>query len=235
MADTPQKSYLRDGNGPRAVSSENGRDQSRSRDRRHRDTDDREKPRSKGRESHRSSNRRKVPASHQDTRIPERSSFELDMIGQPAQCIQLGMPVETSVMINLRVPSSDRQIDASSIDTSHLFAISSLVAVTPTGEKVPAEAGCLTGQKMYDSVNPIPEEHAATLGRTQSFQTPLGYFSFPGLLIRQAGIYRIRTTLIKMGRSAEEGGTSVQAVDSDPIKVERRGDGSQLRHQRIYD
>lgn len=81
----------------------------------------------------------------------------------------------------------------------------------------------LTGQKMFDSVHAIPAECASPLARSHPCRLALGYFSFPGLLIRQAGCYRVRVTLIKMGASGAGGGASVLAVDSEVIRVERRG------------
>lgn len=239
MADTSHRSYLRDRSGPRVVSNSNGPDKP-SGSRRQKDADGREKdhPR-RSSNSHRSpkkesSHRRMSSKSRSSNVFTEQPTYELDVIGQPARGIQLGVPVETSVLVSLRLPSADYAFSANGVDTSGLLAMISLVADTRTGERMPLEAGSLTGQKLYDSVHPIPEECATTLARNQPGRVVLGYFSFPGLIIRQSGTYRIQTTLIKMSSAADAGATSLLAVDSDPIKVERRGDGSLRRHQRIY-
>ena len=42
------------------------------------------------------------------------------------------------------------------------------------------------------------------------------YMSFPDLVVRQAGTYRIRITLLRTG-------TAVQVVDSNPIIVQNGG------------
>ena len=240
MADMSHRTYLRDRSGPRAVdAADRAPEKSRGSTRRHKDSDDREKHRSKRSNSDRSSpkgsgHRRKVSNSKPSNTFAERPSFELNVIEQPARGIQLGMLVEASVMVSLRLPSADRVISSDCVDTSRLLAITSLVADTRNGERMSLEAGSLTGQKMYDSIHPIPEECADTLARNQPCRIALGYFSFPGLLIRQAGTYRIRTTLVKMSNSADAGATSLLAVDSEPIKVERRGSGSLRRHQRVH-
>ena len=239
MTDLLQRSYLRDGSGPQPVDVSHGRDKGRSSSGRRKEGDDREKHRPKRNDSQRApsheTNLQRQTTSPQNTNIAaERSSLELDVIGQPARGIQLGMPVETSVMISLRMPAADRVISTNNIDTSSLFALTSLVADTNNGERMPLEPGSLSGQKMFDSVHPIPEQCADTLARNDPCRLALGYFSFPGLLIRQAGTYRLRTTLVKMGGTAEAGATSLVAVDSEPISVDRRGSGTQRRHQRVY-
>ncbi|KAI7704744.1 hypothetical protein KC353_g13290, partial [Hortaea werneckii] len=94
------------------------------------------------------------------------------------------------------------------------------------------EAGIMTGQKMFDSVHSIPDECAERLASNQPCRLVLGYFSFPGLLIRQSGTYRIRTTLIKTSEASQGGGSSIVAVDSEPVKIERRSIAAPRRQQR---
>ena len=232
----PQRSYLRDSSGPRAVDAGTGRTKAGGSSRRQREHDDKQQRPTRD-SSHRSSKkessaRRKHPRATES--YSERPYFELDVIGQPPRGAVLGLPVETSVLISLRLPDPDRSISADSIDTSKLFAVTSLIAESPSGERVPLEAGIMTGQKMFDSVHTIPDECAEQLANSQPCRLVLGYFSFPGLLIRQSGSYRIRTTLIKMSTSGEGGGSSVVAVDSEPIKIERRSIATPRRSQRVY-
>ena len=102
------------------------------------------------------------------------------------------------------------------------MGVVSLVAATRGGDRVAVECGTLTGQKMFDSVHDVPEEVAESLARSQPCRLALGYFTFPQLLIRQPGAYRLRVTLIKQSSA---GGSSVIAIDSESIKVERRATG----------
>ena len=239
MADTIQRSYLRNSYGPRVVSAGSGHDKPRSNgSRRHKEGDERDKhDRTKRDDNHRPPNKehhhgRRTSEPDPVNASAEPLSFELHVVAQPPAGIPLGMSVETSAIVSLQLPSADRVISASNVDTSHLFAVTSLVTDNRNGERVPLEAGSLTGQKVYDSVHPIPEECAAGVAaRNGPFRINLGYFSFPGLLIRQAGTYRVRTTLVKMDVS---GADTLLAVDSEPIKVERRGTASGRRHQRMY-
>ena len=239
MADMSQRSYLRDSSGPRAVDAGTSRDKGRSGTRRQSDNDDKAQHRSKRDSSHRSSkkessHRRKHSASQVTDSYSERPYFELDVIGQPARGVALGMPVETSVLISLRLPTTDRAITPDSLDTSRLFAVASLIADSRSGDRIPLEAGIMTSQKMFDSVHSIPDECVEGPASNSPCRLVLGYFSFPNLLIRQSGTYRVRTTLLETSPTGECGGASVVAVDSEPIKVERRSIATPRRHQRVY-
>ncbi|KAK4544706.1 hypothetical protein LTR36_003955 [Oleoguttula mirabilis] len=239
MGDPSQRSYLRDDFGPRAVDAGSTRGKGGSGSQRHRDNDDKGQHRSKRESSHRSSKnessqRKKQPNSQAMDGYAERPSFELDIIGQPPTGTALGMPVETSVLISLRLPSPEWTLSADHTDTSKLFAVASLVADSRSGDRVPLEAGIMTGQKMFDSVHSIPDECAEQLANNRPCRLVLGYFSFPDLLIRQSGTYRIRTTLIEMSSSGESGGSSIAAVDSESFKVERGIGSSPRRHQCVY-
>lgn len=239
MADSSQRSYLRDSCGPRVVDVGTTRGKSGSGSRHHRDSDEKGQHRSKRDSSRRTSkneasNRKKHSISQATDVNAERPTFELEFIGQPPGGVALGMPVETSVMISLRLPSPDRTISADSIETSRLFAVASLVADNRSGDRVPLEAGIMTGQKMFDSVHSIPDECAEQLANNRPCRLVLGYFSFPDLLIRQSGTYRIRTTLIKTASSGDGGASSIINVDSETFKVERRSIATPRRHQRVY-
>ncbi|KAF2213789.1 hypothetical protein CERZMDRAFT_26896, partial [Cercospora zeae-maydis SCOH1-5] len=217
MSDSNQKSYLRDGSGPRAVDSK-----SRASSRR-----DDDKQRSKHSSSRRPSDSK---SSHRrEASLPPKSdspSFELDVIGQPCRAIVFGQTVETSVMVSLQCPSPEVAARYQGMDTSRLMGVVSLVAESRSGACVPVECGTLTGQKMFDSVHECSSDIAESLARSQPSRLALGYLTFPQLLIRQPGSYRLRVTLIKMGGSASSGGSTVLATDSESIRVERRSTGS---------
>jgi hypothetical protein len=243
MSDSPQKSCLRDNSGPRVVDA--GREKGRSGGKRQKDAEDSVKNRTRHSSTHTpskpdSSHRRKTSsasaaASIAKDGISARPVFELDVIGQPPRTIAYGTTVETVVVISLRLPSAELASRYASTDTSKLLAVVSLVEESRSGECKPMESGTVTGQQMSDSVHPIPQEHADTLARKQPCRVALGYVSFPALLIRQPGLFRLRVTLIKICSSTSGGGSAVLSVDSDPIRVERRqhGSSSQRKHARI--
>ncbi|KXL47167.1 hypothetical protein M433DRAFT_400618 [Acidomyces richmondensis BFW] len=236
MAD---RSYLRDNHGPRVVDAGSGRDKGQSSSRRQRDGTEKSHHRAKRDSAQRSpkkesSHRQKRSNSQNNDQLAERQSFELHVIGQPKRDIVLGAPVETSVMVSLRMPTPNMATNAGNIDTSKLFAVTSLVTDGRSGDRMALEAGLLTGQKMFDSVHPMPVECAERLASREPCRLVLGYSTFPGLVIRQPGNYRIRTTLIKMNCTGGMG-TSIVAIDSDPIKVERPRVGATPRkQQRVY-
>ncbi|KAI5361842.1 Putative Velvet domain-containing protein [Septoria linicola] len=218
MSESNQKSYLRDGSGPRAVDSSKSRSSSRRDDDRQRSKHSSSRHPSDSKPSHR----------RESSQIPrsEGPTFELDVIGQPSRSIVFGQTVETSVMVSLRCPSPEMVARYQDMDTSRLMGVVSLVADSRSGERVPVECGTLTGQKMFDSVHECPDDIAASLARSQPCRLALGYLTFPQLLIRQPGSYRLRVSLIKMGGAGTSGGTTVLAADSESIKVERRSTGS---------
>lgn len=239
MSDSTQKTYLRDSHGPRVVDAGKGRSSSR------RQAEESDKSRSKHSSSRKpskpeSSHSRKpsstLASASASSSQQERPTFELDIIGQPQRSIIFGTTVEASVMVSLKVPSPDMAASYRNLDTSRLLAVVSLVADTRSGERTAVECGTLTGQKMFDSVHPIPEECVPSLARSQPCRLALGYFSFPGLLIRQPGSYRLRISLIKMGASdsSSSGGSTISTVDSEAIRVERRATvpTSHRKHQR---
>lgn len=153
----------------------------------------------------------------------DHTNLTLDVIHQPTKSVQLGVPIDVAVTLSLDVPSSHGQPQADTMDTSNLLATASLVAERCQGERVPLQTGFLTAPTLFDTVHPIQDVPLEPNASSQRCRTILGYLSFPDLLIRQAGTYRIRTTLMRMGCREEAGATCLVAVDSQPIKVERHG------------
>ncbi|PIA94892.1 hypothetical protein CB0940_07974 [Cercospora beticola] len=226
MSDSNQKSYLRDGSGPRAVDS-------KSRGSSRRDDDKQRSKHSSSRrpsDSKSSSHRREASVASKS----EGPTFELDVIGQPSRSIIFGQTVETSVMVSLQCPSPEVAARYQGMDTSRLMGVVSLVADSRSGGRVPVECGTLTGQKMFDSVHECSNDIAESLARSQPSRLALGYLTFPQLLIRQPGSYRLRVTLIKMGGSGSSGGSTVLATDSETIKVERRSTGTSTSTSRKH-
>ena len=221
------RSHLRDDSGPQAVEASGDRDKPRGNVRRQRDRNDRAKPRSRKsnmtrspkspsrRESARNEGAHRRRSSHSssanlDYEIP---ALELEVVTQPLPVVPLGLTVDQTIVVSFRGSSSSRDID-----TSNLFTVTSLVADTRGGERVALEAGYLAGQKTLDSIHALPQQYVERSAREEPSRLSVGYSSFANLLIRQHGLYRIRTTLMKMGAA---GATTLHAVDSNPITVER--------------
>lgn len=231
MTDVAQRSYLRDNLGPRVVESSYGKERSRNGPRRARDADDRSQrvrrqPNPRSPRSETSRPRRRSSASSGGSSA-QRPSYALNMVKQPPSTIPLGAAVDPSVLVSL-MPSAD----TGRIDPSRLLAVATLVADSQTGERIPLEAGILAGQKMFDSVQPFTDQQDARLAQSCVAGHVFGYVSFSGLVIRQSGIFRIRVTLIETS-PITQGGSSVQVVDSEPIRVERRAIRPQGRPQPV--
>ncbi|KAK5115666.1 hypothetical protein LTR62_000755 [Meristemomyces frigidus] len=234
MADTNnQGSYARTSCGPRPVDTSTGRDKPARNSRRRPSKDD--TPRSSKKDNP-TSPRRKSSSRRTTEPLAERPYFQLNIIGQPQRSIALGQTIDSSVLVSLRFPAGTPAPNAlaAATDTSTLFAVCSLLTENRSGDRVPLEPGLLTGQKLFDSVHSVPNDYAVRAAGQEPCRVVLGYFSFPELLIRQAGTYRIRTTLLQMGAGGNSGGQSVLAVDSEPVKVERRVEGAPRRVQRAY-
>ena len=161
--------------------------------------------------------------SHSISRQPY---FILDIVCQPPAIIQLGAPIQVDLLTSIGLPSYNVVNGADDIDVSSLFAVVSLVADSRSRERMPLEAGYLTGQKLFDSVHAIPHDCLDLRPPDQACRALLGYLSFPYLIIRQAGTYRLRITLLQMSGAAA---TSLLCIDSELIRVERRNVYSQRR------
>lgn len=224
---TTPRTTVRNGSGPRAVDGSNPSRRNRGGGRRHSKGEDNDKHRPKRKDSYSSQaikdgHRQKATSTANAPVAParvEQPTLELTVVRQPAHGIQLGVPVHTAVVVSLRTPPSAQGIRPDRVDTSRFFGLTSLMSDRGDGERVPLEAGSLTGQKTYDSVQDMRADSIRTFERLNPNLVVLGYFSFSGLIIRQAGTFRIRTTLARMGA---EGASSLVVVDSEPVKVERR-------------
>lgn len=222
MAEVAHRTCRRDAWGAQAVRSKESRDNPARSSRRHDDHDKQrsrhgDTPRSPKQKSssRRQSQRRSEPEPVRSD--SEKAVFELRVVRQPKSSVQFGGSVEQHVIVNTKSSTSGKATNVHNIDTSTLFAVTSLVADTRTGERTALEPGSLTGQNMLGSVRQLPEHVTEDLVNKDPTRRPLGYFSFPDLFIRQHGTSRIRTTLVMMGSN---GAISLHAVDSEPIKVD---------------
>ena len=203
MADRSHRTSLGDNSRPRKADPTRETDHLKVNSRRLKDRTDKDKTRS-GR--------------IERSRRTKAAILELNVIGQTSSVIYLGTSVKSAVLVSLKLSS------ASHFDASGLLAAVSLVKDDVDGQHEVMEGGSLTSQKMVDSIHPIPEEVAPVLASSDPHRMALGYFSFPDLMIKQTGTYRIRTTLIKV---VDAEVLSLCALDSEPIVVKRYHRSSQ--------
>ena len=153
-------------------------------------------------------------------------TYTMDVAAQPPKYTRPGVALPNTLVIWLRATMSHgRATDMSEI--GRLFAVATLTTCNSWSASSPISAGVLTGQKLVDSVHPVPRENTLRDIETNRGRA-IGYFSFPSLAIRQEGMFRIRITLIRVGAMIGEcgdslqGGLSIHAVDSSPIVVDCR-------------
>ena len=246
MAELKPKSYSSELRGPRAAGSDHTHDKGRNNSRRQQKNEEHGGHyRSKRHQTNRLSKselstRWKASGPRDLNSYSARPSFELEMVDQPAKVVPFGAAIETSAMVTVRLPVPDRATFLRNFDTSQLVGVVSLVTETSGGERTPLETSRMTGQKMFDSVHPVPRDYADNISHRRPGRLALGCLKFPELLIRQPGTYHVRITLITMGDSAGSAGcngtapASVLTVDSETVHVERRPTGSSRRQQRLY-
>jgi hypothetical protein len=145
------------------------------------------------------------------------SNYAMDILVQPPRSAIAGRSLTPAVTVRLRSLRED--LDRDDLDVAHLLAVASLTAEsegTPDEQLQRALAG-----RRFDSVHPFTAEDA------NNYESAgIGFMSFPDLVIREQGTYRIRITLIRVRNGAGDsspvpvGGSSVQVIDSDPVTIE---------------
>lgn len=154
----------------------------------------------------------------------------MDMIVQPPSAAQLGTTLQPPVTVRLRNLNSESAEDADNAETANLLAVATLTSDSINDSANPVDPNSLLGGRRFDSIHPFTGEEDDLHSYDTAETRGVGYVSFPDLVIRQEGTYRIRVTLIKIRGAAGEvpafsGGSSVQAIDSNPITVERNATG----------
>ena len=126
---------------------------------------------------------------------------------QPPPTVRVGYPI----YLTCTVQSSLRYYDGSYEDVGRLFAVATVVAASASGPGIPIATN------MYD---PSPPQSVSWLSEDEEDDDGhvIGRVSFPSVVVRQAGAYHVRVTLV---RSALPGELSVnlQAVDSDAVSI----------------
>ena len=151
-------------------------------------------------------------------------TYTMDVATQPPKHIRPGIALPDSLVVWLRsITSNGRVTDMSEV--GRLFAVATLTSGNNWSSGAPIGTGVLSGQKLVDSVHPVPRE--STIRDIDSSRgRAIGYFSFPNLIIRQKGVYRIRVTLIRVGAivgdcgAPLQGGLNIQTADTSLILVD---------------
>lgn len=234
MGDYTPRTHLRNSSGPQVVESYHTRDTSWSYGRHGKDDS----------RSHRRSRRSPVErrskcCSEQSTRhrsnhatlSSEKPAFRLDVLSQPSSSIVLGMEVGITVLLSLQFAKPELVPPSLSCDTSRLLAVVSLMAEMKSTERKPMESGSIIGPRLADSLHQVPRQFEADFRHNHPCRLVLGYFSMSELIIRQAGSYRIRATVLQAPTLAPYGSSpsTVIATDSHVVKVDRRPSGYRSR------
>ena len=183
------------------------------------------------RSRHHSGNSR-VPRSNREPLSPEDSGYVMDIIVQPPASARAGSPINGTIIVRLR--STTQSQNEATEDASNLAAIASLVpGPNSTVSSDPAVLHTLLAGRRCENIHTFADDEAD--GSIASMELnndarAVGYMRFSDLVIRQAGTYRIRITLIRIRNSSSDppvasvtGGLSVHVVDSNPIVVHPSG------------
>lgn len=174
--------------------------------------------------------------SGQHSPSPEEIRYAMDIVVQPPRTARVGQTMPGSIVVRLRTINAD--IDDAVADSTNLVAVAALVPGPNTPASVDPNAlnSALAG-RIFDSIHPFNDDEADGSIASMEMADPhgVGYMRFPELIIRQAGTYRIRITLIRIRNSATDppvtsagNGLAVHVVDSNPIIVNGGGSSSNM-------
>ena len=149
----------------------------------------------------------------------------MDIVVQPPRNARVGQTLPGSIIVRLRATN----VHPDETDSTDLFAVATLVpGPNSTASIDPAVLNSILGGRRFDSIQPFADDEADGSIASMDMADPhgVGYMRFPDLVIRQAGTFRIRITLLRIPNSASDppvssagSGSSVQIVDSNPIVV----------------
>ena len=169
---------------------------------------------------------------------PEDIRYAMDIVLQPPATARAGQALNGSIIVRLRTTNTNP--DEAIMDSSNLFAIASLVPGPGTTYSAdPAVLNTLlAGGRRFDSIRPFSDDAADGVIGSMELDDPqgVGYMMFPGLIIKQAGSYRIRIALVRSDPNypSPSGGVTVQVVDSNPIMVQGSGASSPTAYNGKY-
>lgn len=155
----------------------------------------------------------------------------MDVVLQPPPTARAGYALTGSIIVRLRALNTDP--DDAIADSTNLVAVAQLIpGPNSTGSTDPVVLNTLLAGRRFDSIHPFSDDEADGSIASMEMDDPrgVGFMVFRELVIRQAGTYRIRITLIRIRNSSSDppvasvsGGASVQMVDSNPIVVQGNG------------
>ncbi|KAH7081494.1 hypothetical protein BKA63DRAFT_404917 [Paraphoma chrysanthemicola] len=166
---------------------------------------------------------------------PEDIRYAMDIVVQPPRSARVGQALSGSIVVRLRTTNADPE-DALA-DSANLVAVATLIPGNSTTPADPSILNALLVGRRFDSIHPFADDEADGSIASMELADPsgVGYMRFPDLVIRQAGTYRIRVTLLRISNSASEppvsttgNGASVQVVDSNLIVVNGAGPTTHL-------
>jgi hypothetical protein len=142
----------------------------------------------------------------------EPHGFGLDFVVRPPTEVQAGSPISPAVTIQVITVRRGPSAAAPDRSLHRYFAVVSLLQLYEDGDIDHASPGMLAGVQLADSIH-APDHATFTL----NFPDILGYVSFPNLVIRSPGTFRLRTSLMKVGSSG--GSRFLHSEDSGLIVV----------------
>lgn len=226
VADVARRTQTAERIRSRAVETDFVREGSRHLSRRNRTNENVEQDPAGGRRNFTTQRPRELANRHSSSVIDDQTTYGMDMIVQPPSTARLGAALRPPVTVRLRTANGETAGEADNAETANLLAVATLTADSFNDSANPIDPNSLLEGRRFDSIHPFigdDDLHGHETAETRS----VGYVSFPDLVIRQEGTYRIRVTLIKVQSATNEtplaspGGSSVQVIDSNPITVER--------------
>lgn len=126
----------------------------------------------------------------------EAHGFGLDFVVRPPNEVRVGSSISPAVTLQVRTVRRGSSAAVSNQNLHHYFVVVSLLQLYEDGDVDHASPGILTGTKLADTIH-VPDHATLTLNSPDI----LGYVSFPNLVIRSPGTYRLRTSLMKVASS----------------------------------
>jgi hypothetical protein len=150
----------------------------------------------------------------------------MDIVVQPPRTARVGQTLPGSIVVRLRTTNADP--DDAVVDSTNLVAVAALVpGPNSTASTDPNALEALLVGPRLDTIHSFNDDEADGFIASMDMADPhgVGYMRFPELVIRQAGTYRIRITLLRYRTygadppttSAGNGMATVHIVDSNPI------------------
>lgn len=159
--------------------------------------------------------------------LPEDIRYAMDIVVQPPQTARAGQTIPGCLIVRLRTTNADP--DDAVADSSNFMAVATLApGPNPTTSSDSSVSSQLLAGQCVDTIHPFADDEAdgSIASMDMADQYSVGYMRFPNLVIRQAGTFRVKVTLIRTGSTGN--GSTVQIVHSNPIAVYGNGSTPEL-------